>query len=82
MLLCFCTLAADLIFKVVFFQLLSAVHGVRVGACCCTLLGTLAANLSLRLVSIWLQLLSRSFFEYISWIQLANYVLKTFHTDL
>ena len=58
----FCTLATDLIFKLVFFQLLPSVHGVRVGVCCCTKFGTLAADLILRLVSIWLQLLFRSFF--------------------
>ena len=57
----FCTLATDLIFKLVFFQLLPSVHGVRVGVCCCTKFGTLAADLILRLVSIWLQLLFRSF---------------------
>jgi hypothetical protein len=61
-LLCFCTLAIDLIFKLVFFQLLPPVHGVRVGVCYRTYLGTLAANLNLRLASIWIQLLSRSFF--------------------
>ena len=57
----FCTLATDLIFKLVFFQLLPSVHGVRVGVCCCTKFGTLAADLILRLVSIWPQLLFRSF---------------------
>ena len=82
MLLCFCALAADFILKLVFFQLLPAVHGVRVGVCCCTQLGTSAADLNLRLVSVWLQLLSRSsFFEDISWKHVVNYVLKTIKTD-
>ena len=67
----FCTLATDLIFKLVFFQLLPSVHGVRVGVCCCTKFGTLAADLILRLVSIWLQLLFRSF----------SFFLKTFHRN-